>query len=108
MNQLAHKQIYDEYLPFDQTQDIGLLKLFLGAKERFRVAALSDHQIKLFEWVRGHKEPIITARMLADKKGLSVQSASFQLLNLWKKGYLLRRGVITDNNSLEYWYLSAI
>lgn len=84
-----------------------LMRACIDQDQRIRRYLLSPSQVKVMQIVE-KRDRGITARILADNRGISVQNATTQLLRLHRKGYL-NRAVITDpTGGVLYWYQSAL
>ena len=80
----------------------NLMKLMVECPGTYRQVHLSDPQLDLFEHVR--RGDCVLSRNVAEAFGISIQSASLRLNQLFKKGYLIRHAVASESGGIEYQY----
>lgn len=86
--------------------DKKLMKRFLENPDDIRKVLLSNKQRDIVNEINVFGK--MSARQLANIDKCTIQNASVQLLNLFKKGYLNRREAWAESGGREYWYTSAI
>jgi len=97
------------YVAFAQTpNDKKLMKRFIDCPDCVRRVVITDNQVAIVRWIIAHEESDITARMLSDDKGITIQSASKKLSHLWKAGYLRRETGFDLSGGVMYRYRLAI
>ena len=98
----------EKYSAFKRNTSLGLMKTFLNCPEVIRNVIITDHQIGILEVMQRSYCNNMTAGDFKYYYNVSIQSASTQLMNLWKAGYLERREVVAKSGGMEYRYRSVI
>ena len=88
--------------------DKKLMKLALDCPDLMKKYHLTDCQANIVKFARDSGYGSITARELADRRGISVQSASGQLNSLWHRGWLKREERAATTGGIEYRYSSVV
>jgi predicted transcriptional regulator len=102
---LAHFTIQakQEVITMTSENDIDLMRIIYFNYARVKELSLSKRQVKLVSHLKDKKA---TAREIASICDTSVQNASQQLSNLFRKGYLVRDEVIDSTGGILYEYSS--
>lgn len=88
-----------------KTIDKSLCGVFLNAPGQYKSVIITDNQIDILKQIQANM--CYSTKRLASSRGLSVQSASAQLVKLWKTGYLKRRESNDATGGIIYLYQIA-
>ena len=86
--------------------DKKLMKLFIDCPNYIREIVLNDYQLEIVRAIRDRGT--MTARQLAARKDITIQSASTQLATLYRRKYLKRKGFNSESGGIEYEYESVV
>ena len=80
--------------------------VFLSNPSHYRSCMLTDHQMKLFNFVAGFKFEGVTAAYVAECQKVTVQCASVKLRALHEKSYLRRIEEVCPTGGTYYRYVA--
>lgn len=83
--------------------DIELMRVALNNYKKLRDLSISKRQHEIVQYLKGKK---VCSRDMAEKYESSVQNASQQLNNLYRKGYLVREEISDPTGGYMYEYTS--
>ena len=92
------------YSAFNTADDKKLMKLFLDCPDYVRRVIITDNQIDLIYTIKEVFCNAMTARNLANHRGISIQAASTMLSNLWRTGYVVRNTIPDETGGIKHVY----